>query len=187
MIIAQSTRRRALVIAGLLALISGAAGAVALPIFDWRRSIETELATAGAEYKRLSESLDALTVRKRRLTETGGQLALWQARQTGEATARVQSVVTELARASGANLRALGPGPSHEFGLVQAVSLRLESEATLDQLSALLQKLEFHAPPLLVETATLRRLNRPGHATEQPLLFVQIDILAPVNLSEESE
>ena len=109
---------------------------------------------------------------------------LWRAAQTGEATARIQSQLSKIASERGVSLRSISPTRARDLNLAQAAGFRLEMEASLDQLVQFLQAIEYHSPALLVEKASLRRLNKLNSNQPQPLIFAQIEISAPVVLDE---
>lgn len=111
----------------------------------------------------------------------------WSAAQQGEATALIQSDISATASRHGILLRSVTPFKPREETLPGATGFRLEFEAHLDQLAGFLKEIEYDAPALVVSNTILRRLNRPGAPTEQPAVFVQIDVLAPVRLTGEEE
>lgn len=109
----------------------------------------------------------------------------WSAAQAGEATALIQSDISTTASGHGILLRSVTPFTPRDSSIPGAFGFRLEFEAHLDQLSDFLKDVEYAAPALVVHSAILRRLNRPGATGEQPAVFAQIDILAPVRLTGE--
>lgn len=108
---------------------------------------------------------------------------LWQAKQAGEATARIQAALGEISRNNGIVLRSITPAAAPPVPYVEAVALRIEAEADLEQVADFVTALEQHSPVLLISRATLRRLNRPAFS-EQPVVFFQIDLIAPYVIGE---
>jgi hypothetical protein len=107
---------------------------------------------------------------------------LWRASQTGQATALIQSKLAKLATTHGSNLRSIGPTRSRDLNLAQTSGFRLEMEVGLDQLVLFLRAVEHHSPVLIIEKASLRRLNKLNKDQAQPLIFAQIEVSAPVVL-----
>lgn len=164
--------------------------AAVLPLRDWQMRSFQNRDAAVAGINRLGDSIANLQAERAGLA-TGGTLDIvWSARQMGEATARIQSELSSMASGNGVSLQSVTPTGQRDLSLAQAVTFRIEVEAGLDQITEFLTTLEYHSPVLVVEQATMRRLNRPVSLVQgaphrsQPLLFAQIGILAPVNLVE---
>ncbi|WP_208353081.1 type II secretion system protein GspM [Pseudaestuariivita rosea] len=150
------------------------------PILNWRSQVQNELQSAQIEQARLQRSIAQLMTEQARLSADDATSVLWTAFQSGEATARVQASLSTMARQSGVNLRSIAPVRARELPFSQALAFRLESEASLDQMVALLRAIEYSNPPLVIERANVRRLTRPTRSSDQPLVFFQLEILAPV-------
>lgn len=157
---------------------------VAMPLLAWREGNIAGLAEARADLQRLEGSIGRLAAERAQLSGDTTAETVWTAARTGEVTALIQARVSELARQNGLALRSVTPTAGRKLPLTEAVGFRLEAEATLDQLLQFLIALEYHAPVLVIDSATLRRLARPGPASEQPSLFIQIDLVAPVLTTE---
>lgn len=150
------------------------------PLSTWRSNSLAEHKNAIFELDKLRETTQKLQSDLDFYSQSEDQNYLWQAEQSGEATAKIQSGLNELAVKSGITLRSISPAAEKQLPFATGVAFRLESEATLDQILMFVLSIEFSEPALLTERATLRRLNRPGRTSEQPLLFFQLDIIAPV-------
>ncbi len=157
---------------------------VVVPLSNWKRDLKAARAAAIDEAQRLTTTIAQL--RKEAAEFSGGGIRdiVWPASQLGEVTARIQARIGELAQANELAVRSITPSGEREPALTRVVAFRLELEAELDDLAEFLIASEYHEPILAVERATLRRLARPGPPTEQPLLFVQLDILAPVQMPD---
>ncbi|NSX56913.1 type II secretion system protein GspM [Parasulfitobacter algicola] len=172
-----------LIIGGLVLLIWIA---VLSPLVTWRNQAQSNLLSAQTELARLERSIAQLQIEQTRLSADDATSILWMASQSGEATARVQANLSTMARQSGVNLRSISPVRARELAFSQAVAFRMESEATLDQVVSLLRAIEYSTPPLVIERANLRRLARPTRTSDQPLMFFQLEILAPVIMNENA-
>lgn len=160
--------------------------AVAAPLQQWRSSALAERPQTIADIRNLQDRIAELEKERAQLSGDTELNVLWRAAQTGQATARIQGQLSKLASERGLNLRSISPTPSRDLTLAQAAGFRLEMEASLDQLVSFLRAVEYHAPALLVEKASLRRLNKPNAAQPQPLVFAQIEVSAPVVLNTEA-
>lgn len=178
-----------LALSGLAALALLVWAAVIQPIRTWQAEALAGRDAAVREMARLGDRIAALTAERAGLSEGGTLDIVWNAQQMGQATARIQSALSGLASERGIALRSVAPSGTRDLSLAMAAGFRLEFEAMLDQLTGFLTDIEYHSPVLVVERATLRRLNRPqtaaaGGGLQQPLVFVQLDVLAPVLLTE---
>jgi type II secretory pathway component PulM len=169
---------RMVFLAGLVGLAVLVWAGLVAPAMEWRAGLARQLADTRAETARLNLSLGDLRQERSALTLGGTEGLVWSAPKLGEATALVQGRVSELAKEFGLSLQSISPLPGRDDST--AVGFRLELEAPLDRLVQFLLALEYHSPVFAIDQATLRRLNRPGPVTEQPTLFVQLDIIAPV-------
>jgi len=159
-------------------------GAVLSPLSTWRSNSLAAHDIAARDYGRLLESTRRLQNEMAFFSKSGSQDYIWQAEQSGEATAKIQSGINNLAARSGITLRSISPAPEKQLPFATGVAFRLESEATLDQVLGFILGIESSEPALLIERATLRRSSRPGRTSEQSLMFFQIDVTAPVLIGE---
>ncbi|MHA3915831.1 type II secretion system protein GspM [Halovulum sp. GXIMD14793] len=165
---------------GILGLMAGALWLFALqPIWARVEAISLDLERKQDQKRRLEAS--RMMLEKEIADLQSGDVAdfVWSAEQSGALTAAIQAQVGEIAARHGIQLRSITPTGTRELPSATGTRLRVEGEASLDALSMFLQELEFHQPVLMVEQAILRRLNRPGRLIEQPLLFMQIELVAP--------
>jgi len=160
---------------------------VLAPLAAWRADRLSTLEQETSALARLEQRVAAMTRERAALSSQGDLGIAWSADRIGAATARVQSELNRLAATHGVTLRAIAPVRARELPGLDSAGFRIEGEATLDRLVPFLVALDHHGPALLVEKATLRRLTRPGAPTAQPVLFVQMDLLAPVRLGPNAE
>lgn len=172
-----------LLLAGLLALVYVG---LFLPVSDWREDTLLQTKNAELELQRLSAAKSRLEQQALALETSTDEDLFWAAEQSGEAFAQVQSHISEAAKQAGISLRAATPLPLQKNGKLDNVVIRVEFEADLGQLVKFLRQLEYDAPALPIERATVRRLLRGGDASVLPVLFAQIDISAPFLLGEGS-
>ncbi|WP_339691982.1 hypothetical protein [Celeribacter baekdonensis] len=159
---------------------------VVLPLSRWKLGVEVQFDTETSRIVQLQERLSSLQHDLSSASDLPTQDLLWTAPQIGEVTAKIQSTLTNQARDSGLALRSIAPTGAEEEDFATFAKFRLEGEVRLDSTLNFLRKLEGNAPPLLVRNATLRRLNRPGNAEEYPLLFIQLELVAPVRVGGNS-
>lgn len=175
-----------------LAVIAALAWFAAVePLREWKMAAMRDRDAAVSEIERLGESIARLSAQRANIDDGGMAHIVWSAAQMGEATAQIQSALSAIASQRGVSLRSVTPTGQRSLSLSEAAGFRLELEASLDQFGGFLTALEYRMPVLVIERATLRRLNRPVSTNPvaglslQPLLFAQIDVLAPVSLSTE--
>ncbi len=156
------------------------------PVADWRMARFSAHTASVSETERLSVSVDRLKRDLAQLSQKEDLDLIWSAQEIGEVTAQVQASISAMARETGISLRSVTPGNAPDFPFVKTVGFRLEGEARLDQLLSFLRALEGANPALVVERAHLRRLNRVGEATELPVLFLQLELMAPVRVAREA-
>ena len=175
----------AIAVAILLGLGALAWAAVGAPLADWRARALAERPRVIAQIGELQARIADLRADRDRLAGGGELDVLWRAAQTGEATARLQSELSRLASDRGVSLRSISPMRTRDLTLAQAAGFRLEMEAALDQLASFLRDVEYHSPALVVDRASLGRLDKAGPAQPQPLLFAQVEISGTVVLTGE--
>lgn len=158
--------------------------AVIQPGNTWSDARVQTRAKLVGQIEKLRHSLAELQAERAQISSGETEGIFWTAERAGEATALVQSEISSIARARGLALRSIAPTEPRKLHSVTGVGFRLEAEAHLDDLMAFLRDIEFHSPTLMVERATLRRLNRVGQNDAQPVIFVQLDLLAPLRLKD---
>ncbi len=158
---------------------------IVAPVMQIQAAQTADLQAAQVEKVRLTAAITNLTFRLENGDAADLKGEIWQAKQAGEMTARIQAELGDIARANGITLRSVTPARAPQLPLVETTALRIEAEADLSQFRALIIAIEQHSPALFIERASIRRLNRPGRISEQPLVFFQLDIVAPVRVGGE--
>ncbi|RLJ60741.1 type II secretion system (T2SS) protein M subtype b [Litoreibacter meonggei] len=184
MIFGRSSWRRLLVWGVIGAIPLGLWFGIIVPIVDWKTSIEVQLTVADEKAGRMRVAIANLHQEKAALSAETKFLDLWRAKSLTDATARVQASLSAIAQREDIVFRSISPIQGPDIAMIDAVSFRVETELTLNQLSAFLKTLEYSAPLFIVERANIRRLARSNLDAGQPTVFVQLDIAAPVILSE---
>jgi len=161
--------------------------AAVAPLQAWRTSALAARPKAIEDIRQLQSRISSLEEEHDQLSGNEELNILWRAAQTGEATARIQSQLSKLSSEHGVSLRSISPTRARDLNLAQAAGFRLELESSLDQLVSFLRAVEYHSPALLVEKASLRRLNKRNTDQPQPLVFAQIEVSAPVVIEAEAE
>ena len=175
----------AVAITGCLALLFWMS--VITPVAAWKERQFSHLSDKKTQLQRLEQSIFRLKDEQRQLSQKDTLDVAWAAERMGEATARIQSAINTIARTNGLSLRSVTPTSPRELPFAHSAGFRIEAEVHLDKLTGFLRELEFNTPALVVDRATLRRLNRLGEATEQPVLYLQTDLIAPVRLTGEED
>lgn len=157
------------------------------PAYDWKSNSIAQLSASQTENAKLITSLSRLNAERAQLSGDSSLAIIWSAKRLGEATALVQSEISNLAATHGIILRSVTPVSSKDMPFTSAIGFRIEGEATLDKVTKFLVSLESNTPALIIERAVLRRLNRPGRTAAQPGIFVQLNMIAPVMLEEEEK
>lgn len=159
------------------------------PVSEWRSGVLQRASTMVEDIERLDLSVQTLTAEARALSGSQRVDLMWSAEQSGQASALIQGRLSDLAREQGLLLRSIAPLPNRDLPIAEGVGFRIELEAGLDRLVPFLIAVEHSTPLLVIERATLRRLMRSGDpdvadgsGLQQPELFVQLDIIAPVQL-----
>ncbi|MEL7092555.1 MAG: hypothetical protein AAFN94_12550 [Pseudomonadota bacterium] len=169
---------------GLCALAAALWFGAIVPAQDWKAAQFAALENAQRKSVELADRLNGLHREAAALSTATNFDGVWSAANPGEATARVQARLSELARQNGISFRAITPLRTEAIPLKPAVAFRIEAEARLDLLTAFLQEAEFSTPVLLFEKGSIRRLSKPGPPAEQPIVFFQFDVLAAYDLVE---
>ena len=149
------------------------------PAQAWKDAQFAALDEAQERSAQLTDRLDDLRREATAMSAATSFDGIWSAATPGEATARVQAQLSDLASQNGISFRAITPLRTEAIPLKQAVSFRIEAEAQLDQLVAFLRAAEYASPVLVFEKGSIRRLSKPGAATPQPVVFFQFDVFAP--------
>jgi hypothetical protein len=155
------------------------------PILEWRTETRGNLTASQEKATRLLSSIKMLEKERLALSSGTDFQDIWRADSVSEATAQVQAALGGIAREQGVSFRSIAPLPSPIMPLTSAVAFRLEAEFTLDRLVEFLKTVEYSEPLILIERANIRRLARGATGTEQPTVFVQLDVTAPVLLPED--
>lgn len=154
------------------------------PFTQWRERVEAEYVNALETQQRLSESIARMSTEIDGIANDPDLPLAWLAPQMGQANAQVQAQLGQLAREAGISLRSTTPIGERDLPYAESIAFRLEGEGDLDQWQDLLRAIEFNNPPILIERGTMRRLVRPGPESEQPTLYAQLELFAPVMLEE---
>jgi hypothetical protein len=158
---------------------------ILVPLSMWRTSQLDGVVTARAELDRLTASIARLTAEASSLGGGNAENLRWTGQQVGQMTATIQSHLSLVAQQTGIQLRSVTPDVLEDSILGQAIGFRVEFESDLGKLVDLLSVIEFAAPVLIVKRATIRRLTPTEEQNELPSLYVQLDLVAPVDLTEE--
>ncbi|MHA6268366.1 type II secretion system protein GspM [Aliiroseovarius sp. CAU 1755] len=171
----------------LLAIVLCAAGALlVLPMLaDWRSAKIANVDALESELALLDARSERLATEQALVKESQTDDLKWQADGLGVATARIQARVSEIASENGMALRSMSPTGEAKLSGAPTVTFRLEAEATLDRLVSFLRTLEYGQPVVLVQGSNLRRLNRPGVEGQQPIVFIQLNLSAPIDIVSE--
>lgn len=169
---------------GLATISAGVWFGIIRPAQAWKDDQFTALKTAQEQSARLADRLHTLQREAAAMSAATDFEGVWTAQSAGEATARVQATLSDLARKNGISFRAITPLRTEAIPLKSAIAFRVEAEATLDRLVAFLRAAEYNTPVLVFEKGSIRRLSKSGTPTEQPLVFFQFDILAAYDLAE---
>lgn len=154
------------------------------PLSTWRSDTLGNLQNAVTDESRLRAAISKMELEKAQFGTGSDDVLTWSASQTGEAFARVQASLSETASANGISFRSITPLPTAEIDGLTRAPVRVEFEADLSQLSSFLQSVEYGIPALPIERAMLRRLIRPNETASLPVLFVQLDVAAPISVVE---
>lgn len=156
------------------------------PLADWRQQQLSTAKQSKLELERLESSFQRLSLQHDALANYETADLAWNAKATGEASARIQTHMAEAAGRAGIQFRSITPLPNARSNGEDQVVFRLEFESDLAQLTSFLTDIEYATPALPVTRATLRRLVRPNDQSLQPVVFTQLDIAAPVLIEDGS-
>jgi type II secretion system (T2SS) protein M len=151
---------------------------------DWKSGIDAELTSAQTDNRALNDRIERLQAQLAMLEGPNNERLVWQVTAIGELPRVVQEELTQLTVQTGNNLRNISPDHAVEFGSADARGLRLEFDGTLDQVVEMLDLIEAHDPPILIEQATLRRITTLGERAAQPAVIVQLNLVVPYALLE---
>lgn len=173
---------------GIAALLAGGVWQLVLaPAVRWKKEALAARDQAAEKLAQFEQRVQKMDTLRQQLSQQGELASLWQADQPGAATALVQSELSKLASQRGIGLRSITPMREREIPMARAAGFRLEIETSLDQLAGFLQAVEYHSPALMVDRASLRRLNMVNAGQVQPVVFAQIEISAPISIPEEAD
>ena len=156
------------------------------PAGEWRNDRFAARSKAIAELNRLQETVARLELEAAQYSQQDSLDLIWASGEVGEVTAKVQARISSIARASSVALRTIAPIKAPDLPLVQTIGFRIEGEARLDQLVDFLRAVESSSPSLVIGKAHLRRLNRLGDLSELPVVFLQIELAAPISTDEKA-
>ena len=159
---------------------------VLAPAQAWKGAQSTALSDAQERAAQLIGRLETLRNEAAAMSASTDFDGVWAAASPGEATARVQASLSDIARRNGISFRAITPLRADAIPLKNAVTFRVEAEASLDRLIAFLREAEYTSPVLVFEKGSIRRLSRPGPPSEQPIVFFQFDVMAAYDLEEDT-
>lgn len=157
------------------------------PIIGWKQNVAEKHAQIQADTTRIKTSISELSFEKNAFSRDDFTPLIWTGRQLAEVTAKVQSTINEMAVSSGISMRSIAPTSRNATELSDVIGFRLEFESDLEQLTEFLKKLEYGQPSLVVTRSNIRRLTRGGPPSKLPALFLQIDVMAPFDLTNNGE
>lgn len=160
-------------------------GIFALPVMEWKRDQLRHETRQHTENLKLHRRLLTLRAEKDSLAQGGDAGVLWSARQHTDAAIQVQSRMAEIAQEQGLSLKSATPTEDVSLPQETSVAFRIEFAAPLDAALGFVVALENNDPPLIIDTASLRRAQALDTASEQPSVLVQMTLAAAVRLTEE--
>lgn len=132
---------------------------------------------------RLTVSLAALKRQDEAFPEPASDILFWQGARQGEIGAAIQSQIGSIARNAQIRLRSSAAIDAAPLAAVTARGFRIEAEAPLDKAVMFLRALERSEPPLVVTRTSLRRLNRRSTSQEQPVVYLRLEVAAPIQMA----
>ncbi len=174
-------RNKQALMVGFILIVTIAFGAFLLSgISSWRGNVFDLSASLTSERHRLEQSVARLSNEKNAFQTDDVSRLLWEARQTAEATAKIQSGINNIAGNAGIKMRSIAPIQNNHQDSFASISFRLEFEANLVLLVPFLKELEYSQPAVVVTSAHIRRLARPTTTSTHPDIFVQLEVTAPI-------
>ena len=174
-------RMAALILAGLFGAV-GLIG-VAAPILDHIEDTKTSLEDVTALEIRLQQRLSALEQDAQHLETLSVPNLARRGARDGEIDATLQAEIGRLARNAGVRLRSVTSTGEQTFSGHPALGLRVELESPLDRLLSFLLAIERSEPPIIPTRTTLRRLGRRGGNEPQPLVYLRLELAAPIAIT----
>lgn len=156
-----------------------------VPLQTWGNTQKEALSAAQSKTLHVLQSVQNLEAEKQALGAGAEFDGVWSAQNLSEATAKVQATLGDIARQNGISLRSISPLSQPSLPLLEAVAFRIEAEASLDKLVRFLRQAEYSDPILRVEKASVRRLSKLDLSGAQPIVFFQLEVLAPVETTSE--
>ena len=156
------------------------------PWVNWSERIETDF---DSNLNRISQVQGSITYLNQQLSTSNSEAAfgdVMRASDMGLARAQIQASLGDLALAHNLRFRTISPINSPKIDQFQSLAFRIETETDLASLRDFLVSLEQAKPMILVETGSLRRLSRNSSNAFQPMIYVQLDVFAPIILEDEA-
>ena len=176
-----SAHRGNLLLLGVVATL-GALWMGVARLSQWTDDRLSRHASAVRDVAGLRSALADLSVERAALAAGDLTAFAHQGETRSEATALVQDLLGRLASGTGVQLASLTPLGTLPLPIGEAIGFRVEGEAGLDAWTGLIGAIEAHDPPLVVREAVLRRLSRVPEPSGQPYVYVQLDVLAAVDV-----
>lgn len=169
---------RALALLLTVALMVLAWIAVVEPAIVWKRQALRDAARAEASYLRLINGVAALEQDHQTIQSAPLEDVIWRPTEGRALILDVQSALADLAQDTGVTFSAVSPAQSQRDMGAETVALALELRAPLDAVLSFVKAVEDHEPPLIIESATLRRTQRSDFDTNLPVLQTTFRITA---------
>ncbi|GFE51959.1 hypothetical protein So717_37120 [Roseobacter cerasinus] len=161
-----------------LALVALAWIALAAPAVEWKRQALRAAAQAEATYLRLLTTHSTLQQDRDAFQSIPTDQAIWHPTDGRAVTLDVQTALGQLAEQAGTTLSAVSPAQSDMALGTEALALTVELRAPLDAVLRLIEAVETHVPPLIIDAATLRRAQSAGFETNLPVVQASFRVVA---------
>jgi hypothetical protein len=172
------TKSQSGALALLLAFIICIYALIIQPYFQWQSDVRGDIQQTSQNNTKLQQRIRALQDEVALRPANPDRMIFWPAQKSGEASARIQSILGTLSTKTAVALKSITPLPAAAFSQEGTIGARIEVEAPLDQFLEFLLQLEYHEPPLVIEKSNIRRLVRPTSVQSQPYILAQLDIAA---------
>ncbi|MEM1159381.1 MAG: hypothetical protein AAGJ28_00470 [Pseudomonadota bacterium] len=157
------------------------------PALSAMQGVRNDLGREAAMRSRLENTLLRLDVEATELNEARAEMPGWRGARIGEISASIQAAISREARRNGLALRSVTATEADDIATSSAAGLVTELQAPLDQATGFLRGLEGMTPPIIVRRINMRRVNRQDRDSAQPLVFLRLELAAPIVLAEEGE